>query len=122
MRLPYRPTDDQDVDNRKDPTLGRFFYNARTPAAIAKKKRKEPPASSEEPALGALVELEPVELPLGLPPDVGRAELPPDPEPEPDPDPDPDPLVPVGLGAAEVESQILLMQPFRHWVYRSVPA
>ena len=77
MRLPYHPTDDQDVDNRKDPTtLGRFVYNARTPAAIAKKKRKEPPASSEEPALGALVELEPVELPLGLPPDVGRAELP----------------------------------------------
>jgi len=55
---------------------GRFVYNARILAAIPKKKRKEPPTSSDEPALGAPEELELVPVLLGLPPDVVFAEFP----------------------------------------------
>jgi len=92
-----------------------FVYNARTPAANPKRRRKEPPASTDEPALGAPEELEEVLVPLGLLPlDVGFPEFPPD------PDPDPDPLVLVAAGATEVERKLLLIQAFRHVAYWSV--
>jgi len=89
--------------------------------------RKEPLASTDEPALGAPEEPEEVLVPLGLLPlDVGFPEFPlldaVEP-PLPDPDPDPDPLLPVAAGATEeVERKIELIQLFAHWAYWSVCA